>query len=170
MSEFVAFFTQNEVTNAGIVFFMLGGFFIAIFHTIILSALFRLDFKGWLFFVVDPLLILLAGVLNSHLVILVFFLLFISVFVLGFTGMIYAGIIKSREEKREMDKFRRRYPIAPKPLWKNVAGLIVIVLFLVSFYYLGFASVFLLFIIIPAFSAILPSNKNKFLKYQKQSV
>ncbi len=166
MNEFIAFFTQHNVSNASIVFLMLAGCFIAIFHTIILSALFRLNFRGWLFFVVDPLLILLAGILNRHLVFLVFFLLFISVFVLGFMGMIYAGFTKSKEEKKKREQLRQRYHIAPKPLWKKIGGFIVVALFFVSFYHLGFYSVLLLFIIVPVLSAILPGNRNKFLKYQ----
>ncbi|QEH43246.1 hypothetical protein [Chitinophaga sp. XS-30] len=167
MQEFIAFFTRNEVTNTGIFFLMLGSCFIAIFHTIILSALFRLDFKGWLFFVVDPLLILLAGVLGKHLVMLVFFLLFISVFILAFTGMVYAGVIKSREEKKEREQLRKRYHVAPKPLWKKVAGFVAVALFFVSFYHIGFSAVLLLIIIVPVIAAILPSNKNRFLKYQR---
>ncbi|OQP58579.1 hypothetical protein [Niastella populi] len=166
MNEFIAFFTRHNVSNASIGFMMLAGCFIAIFHTVILSALFRLNFRGWLFFVVDPLLILLAGILNRQLVFPVFFLLFISVFVLGITGMIYAGFIKSKEEKKKREQLRRRYRIAPKPLWKNIGGFIVVALFFVSFYYLGFYSVLLLFIIVPVLSAILPGNRNKFLKYQ----
>ena len=166
MKEFIAFFTQSEVSIVSIVFFMLASCFIAIFHTIILSALFRLNFRGWLFFVANPLLILVAGILNRHLVFLVFFLLFISVFVLGFIGMIYAGFTKSKEEKKEREQLRRRYHIAPKPLWKKVGGFIAVILFFVSFYYLGFYSVFAFLIIVKVFSAILPSNKNRFLKYQ----
>jgi hypothetical protein len=166
MDEFIAFFTRNEVTNIEIVFLMLGSCFVAIFHTVILSALFRLNFRGWLFFVVDPLLVLLAGVLDRRMVFLVFFLLFISVFVLGFIGMIYAGYTKSREEKKERERLRRRYHIAPEPLWKKIAGFMVVALFFVSFYYFGFYSVVLVFIIVPVLSAILPSNRNKFLKYQ----
>lgn len=167
MNEFITFFAQNEVTYAGIVFFMLASCFVAIFHTVILSALFRFNFKGWLFFVVDPLLILLTGILNSHLVLPVFFVLFISVFILGFIGMIYSGFTKSKEEKKEREQLMKRYHIAPKPLWKKIGGFIVVALFFVSFYYFGFYSIVLLFIIIPVLSAILPSNKNKFLKYQR---
>lgn len=167
MDEFIAFFTQNEVTNAGIVFLTLASCFIAIFHTMILAALFRLNFKNWLFFVIDPLLILLTGLLAGHLVFLVFFVLFISVFILGFIGMVFAGVTKSREEKKEREQLRKRYNIAPKPLWKKIVGGVAMVLFLVSFYHFGFFSVFLLLLIVPFISAILPSNKNKFLKYQR---
>ncbi|HEX9601251.1 MAG TPA: hypothetical protein VF985_07175 [Mariniflexile sp.] len=166
MDEFIAFFTQNEVTNGGIVFFMLASCFVAIFHTLILSSLFRLNFRGWLFFVINPLLILLAAFLDRHMVSLVFFLLFISVFVLGFIGMIYGGFTKSKEEKKEREQLRERYNIAPKPLWKKIAGFMVVALFFASFYYLGFYSVLLPLIIVPVLWGILPSNKNKFLKYQ----
>lgn len=166
MNEFISFFTQNEVTNVGIVFLMLASCFIAVFHTIILSTLFRLNFKRWLFFAIDPLLILLAAVLDRHLVFLVFFVLFISVFILGIIGMIFAGITKSREEKIEREQLRKRYKITPKPLWKKIAGGGAMVLFLVSFYYFGFFSVLLLLLVVPFISTLLPSNKNKFLKYQ----
>lgn len=167
MNEFITFFTRNEVTNAGIVFLMLASCFVAIFHTIILSVLFRLTFKSWLFFAINPLLILLTGILNRNLVFLVFFILFISVFILGFTGMVFAGITKCREEKNEREQLRKRYKITPTPLWKKIVGGVVMVLFLVSFYHFGFFSVVLLFLVVPFISSILPSNKSKFLKYQR---
>lgn len=166
MDEFIIFFTQNEVTNAGIVFLMLASCFIAVFHTITLSTLLGLNFNRWLFLVIDPLLILLVAVLDRHFVFLVFFVLFISVFILGFIGMIFTGITKSRE-KKEREQLRKRYKIAPTAFWKKIVGGLAMVLFLVSFYYFGFVSVLLLLLVVPFISELLPSNKSKFLKYQR---
>jgi hypothetical protein len=167
MNEFIVFFTQHEITHAGIAFFMLAGCFVAIFHTVILAALFGLDFKGWLFFVIDPLLILLTGMWDRNLVFLVFFLLFISVLVLGGVGMIYSGFAKAEEEKKEIEKLTKRYSTAPKPIWKKIAGLIAVALVFTSFYCFGLYTVFLLFIVFPVLSGLLPSNRNRFLKYQR---
>jgi len=141
-------------------FLMLFGLGIALFHTLILTELYKVKLKPvWLLFIVDPLIIASGFFLFPKQAGFIFIGLFVSVFVLGIIAFIKHGI------QGIIDRFREARS-QKKPFWKAaLSGLGILCLFL-AFNFLGiYAFVIVIFFIIVA--SILPSNKNRFYFYQR---
>ncbi|MBO0593165.1 hypothetical protein I2486_17315 [Cellulophaga sp. E16_2] len=166
MNETLELLTKNEVTTAGIIFLMIFSCFVALFHTVIFSGLFKAKFNGWLFFVVNPLLILLSSLIYRPITYVMFGLLFISVFILAIIGMIYAGISGVKKARVEQDKINKKYDIEATPIWKKLLGYLAVLVVIIAFYYVGFYAIFFLIFAIPFLNFILPNTKSRFLKYQ----
>ncbi|WP_438710190.1 hypothetical protein ACSTS3_13815 [Aquimarina muelleri] len=167
MNDIIEFLLKNEADTPQVIFFMFFSCGIAIFHTVILGGLFNLKFKPWLFFVLNPLSLLIASVIDKRLVLPLLLLHFISVFLLGIIGAIYSGIRSVNKEKKEIAKIKRKYNAKETPLWKKIAGILLMILFFISFFFIGIHAFLLLFLIVPVLSSFFPSNKSRFLKYQK---
>ncbi len=167
MNDIIDFLLKNEADTPQVLFFMFFSCGIAIFHTVILGGLFNLKFKPWLFFVLNPLSLLIASVIDKRLVLPLLLFHFISVFLLGIIGAIYSGIRSVNKEKKEIAKIKRKYNVKETPLWKKIAGILFGILFFISFFLIGPYALLLLFLIIPVLSSFFPSNKSRFLKYQK---
>ncbi|WP_326980920.1 hypothetical protein VUJ46_11415 [Chryseobacterium sp. MYb264] len=141
-------------------FLMLFGLGIALFHTLILTELFKLKLKpGWILFIIDPLIIALGFFLFPKQSGFIFIGLFASVFVLGIIAFIRHGIQGIVDSFREAKKDK-------KPLWKVVASGLAIVFFFLCFLFLGIYSFFIVIFLV-IITSILPSNKNRFYFYQR---
>ncbi len=171
MNDFLDFLTQNEIDGAGVIFLMIFGLGIALFQTVIFSALFNLKFPNWLFFVLCPLLIGVSFFIDSHYPFAVVLLLFGSVFFFAIIGMIYSGIRSSKQEKQERENFNRKHNIQKTPLDKKLLGFLVGACLIGAFFYLAQSgNLKLLFLIIPGFIIInnifFPSKKSQFMRLQ----
>ncbi|MFK7059786.1 hypothetical protein V3Q90_06575 [Flavobacterium oreochromis] len=166
MNELLATFFNNEIANGQIIMMIIFSCFIAIFHTVILMTLWDINLKPkWICFLVNPLLIGITALIYRNAVSFIFILIAISVFVMAIIGMVHSAIVQSREDKIEKEKFNIKYNIKPKPKWQKVLSLILTIVVFGVFSFLGiytFVIVFLAIIVM----AFLPSNKNRFLKYQ----
>ena len=171
MNEVLEFFNQNTADGAQVIFLMLFGLGVALFYTIIFSGLFNLKFPGWLFFVLCPSLIGISFLIDARFPLAVMLLLFLSVFVFAFIGMIYSGIKSSKEERIETEKFNKKHNIQKTPLFKKLLGVFILGCIIGVVYFLAeTGNLKLLFLIIPGLillkSIFFPSNKSKFLRLQ----
>lgn len=171
MNEFLAFFDNNKIDGAFVIFMMLFSLGIALFHTIIFSALFNLKFKTWLFFVLCPSLIGLGFLVDPRYAMMIFLFLFLSVFLFGIIGMIYGGIQKSKTDRIEREKFNKLHNIQKTPLGKKILGVLLLGGIIGVFLFLAEREqLHLLILIIPGLIFIntifFPSNKSKFIKLQ----
>jgi hypothetical protein len=171
MDEFLAFFERNSIDGIQVIFMMLFSLGIALFLTVIFSALFNLKFPTWLFFVLCPSLIGLAFLVHPKYSMIIFLFLSVSIFLFGIIGMFYAGIQKSKTEKVAREKFNRLHNIQKTPLSKKLLGVFIIGGIIGAYFFLAERNQLkLLFLIIPGLilinSVFFPSNKSKFLKLQ----
>lgn len=171
MDEFLAFFERNSIDGIQVIFMMLFSLGIALFLTVIFSALFNLKFPTWLFFVLCPSLIGLAFLVHPKYSMIIFLFLSVSIFLFGIIGMFYAGIQKSKTEKVAREKFNRLHNIQKTPLSKKLLGVFIIGGIIGAYFFLAERNQLkLLFLIIPGLILIntvfFPSNKSKFLKLQ----
>ncbi|MCD1116098.1 hypothetical protein [Chryseobacterium turcicum] len=149
-----------EITIQMLPFLVLFSLGIALFHTLILSALLEIKLKpGWIMFLIDPLIITGGYFLFPKYSGLIFIGLFLSVFALAIIAIITKGI------RGIIDSFREARA-AKKPLWKIVLSGFGILLAYLGFFYFGIYSIFIIaFVII--IGSILPNNKNRFFFYQR---
>ncbi|MGS2762166.1 hypothetical protein [Sinomicrobium sp. M5D2P9] len=167
MDNLLDLYIKQEVATPMVIFFMLFAMGIAIFHTVIFAKLLDLNFRKWLFFVLNPALIGLSAWINKKLALVVFFLLVISVFLFAIIGAVRSGIVSARENRTKRTKFNAKYNIKPTPLWKKIAGGILALSFFYLFTRTGPYALLLLFLIIPLVNLFLPGNKNRYLRYQR---
>ncbi len=161
MNEIISFFQNQHVETSMVIFFMLFGCVMAIFHTFIFIGLYRLEFPRWLFFILNPALIGLTFLINRHLSLFAFCVEFISVFVLAFIGMVYSAVTKSKEEKIALAKLNQQFNTEKESLWKKILKGVFIFLLLFTGP-IGFVMIFIIILLY----FILPNSKNRFLKYQ----
>ena len=160
MSEFLNYFNTFEMDIPIVVFLMLFSCGIAIFHTVILSGILKLNFRPkWLFFALNPTLIGCTYLIFHHgYALLTFTVLFLSVFVLGLIAMIISTIRDNRKKVHYPQK-------NPKPLWKKIWIGTAVIVFIIVFFLSGPYAV-LIIIVSGIVLEMLPSSKNRFLKYQ----
>lgn len=165
MSEFLNSILNQDIETPLIIFLMLFSLGLAIFHTVIVSALFEIKINGWFFFVFNPLLIGITALTFRHAVFLVFLLMVISVFAFGIIGMIYAGVRESFRESKKNERFYKKYNIKPQSKAKKILS---VILSLALFVVLGLSGFYMFLIIfgIIVLQAFLPNNKSRFLKFQ----
>lgn len=162
MTEFLDFFKTQQVDTAMVIFLMAFSCGIAIFHTLIFSALYGVNLRPkWFFFAFNPALVGLGFLIHSGYSLLALVTLFGSVFLFAIIGMIYSSI-KGNEEERE---FNRRHPKPPEPFWKKILGLVLAILLFLTFSVSG-AYFFVFIFAVAIASALMPSSKSRFLKYQ----
>lgn len=171
MNEILEFLNQNKADGAEVIFLMLFSLGVALFHTIIFSGLFNLKFPNWLFFVLCPAIIGVSFLIDDRLPFAVILLLFPSVFIFAFIGMIYSGIKSSKQERIERENFNKKHNIQKTPLFEKLLGLFVLGCIIGAIYFLAETeNLKLLFLIIPGFillkNIFFPSNKSKFLRLQ----
>lgn len=165
MNDFLNSILSQDIDTPLIIFLMFFSLGLAIFHTIIVSGLFEIKIKGWFFFVFNPLALGVTALLYKPAVFLVFSVMVISLFALAIIGMIYATIKDSIRESKKNDRFYKKYNIKPDSKAKKfISGFLGLVLFLLLAMS-GFYMFFIIFSIV-VLHAFLPSNKNRFLKFQ----
>lgn len=171
MNEFLAFFDHNSIDGTEVIFLMLFSLGIALFHNFIFSGLYNLKFPAWLFFILCPSLIGLAFLVHPKYSMMIFLFLFLSVFLFGIIGMIYSGIIESKEDRIKTEKFNRLHNIQKTPLSKKLLGILILAVIIGTYFFLAERNLLkLLFLIIPGLifikSIFFPSSKSKFFKLQ----
>ncbi|MBS7230263.1 hypothetical protein KHA90_04430 [Flavobacterium psychroterrae] len=171
MNDFFTLLTQNKADPGALIFLILFSFGIALFQTVIFAALYNLKFPNWLFFVLTPLLVGGSYLIDASYPFAIIFVLFLTLFLFTIIGMIYSGIISSKKEKIEREKFNRIHNIPKTPLKDKLLGFLVLVAIIAAFYWLAVSeNLKLLFLIIPGLilvsSIFFPSNKSKFLKME----
>lgn len=167
MDQFLAIFVKYDPNWGSIIFIMVMSFFVAIFHTVILSSLFNLDFNKKLFFILNPSLIGICGLIDTRLALVVFLLISVSVFILGISGVFVASIRDKTETKKEIENFYKKYQILPSNKTKKIifSSLFITILF-VGMFYIGFQAILILIALVLIDIIFLPTNKRRFLKYQ----
>lgn len=162
MDEFFNFIETTQIETPVVAFFVIFALAIALFHTFILSGIYKWDFRPkWLFFAINPSLIVLTYLFFGNYVLVTFGILFASVFILAILGMFVSVFIKDKDE----ENFNRKHNIPKKPLWKRILITIGTILFGIIFLSIGPYAFVLIFAFI-ILSAILPNKTNRFLKYQ----
>jgi len=145
---------------------MLFGAAIAIFHSVLILDALEVNIKpGWIFFILNPALIGITFLINSKYTLVVFLLLFVSVFIIGFYTMITHSIKGIKKDAEDTRKFNKRYNIAPTPLWKKVLRILIgfaVIAFLFSSGIYAFVIIFAFIII----QKLLPNPTGQFLKLQ----
>lgn len=161
MGELFDFFGGEQLGLPIVIFLMVFSCGIAIFHTVIFG-IFNINIRPkWLFYALNPALIGGASLLSPNLALVVFIVLFASVFILGIIAAIVAAI-RGNDDERE---FMKQYPKAKMPLWKKILGYIAI--FTIGPLFLASGPYAFVIIIAGGFIiAMLPSSKNRFKKYQ----
>lgn len=170
MNDFLEFYNTLEIDKGLLVMLMLMSVFVAIFHTVILTALYEIRLKPkWLFFVLNPLSIWLCSLYDSRLSALVAIGLFLSVFVLGIVGMIYSTIRSGYQSSKEESARRKKAGLAELPLWKKILYSISGLLFFGFVFTLGVPYfILIVFIILPFLTSIFkPTNKKRFYRIQR---
>lgn len=152
----------NEIELYHVIFMALFSMGLAIFHTVILTALFGLRFKTWLFFVLNPLLILISYFINNALSGLVFVVLCASVFLLAIIGMFFRIISGTIQDIKERNKLKKKRT----PWWQVLLGLTGGLILFSSFSFLGPVTFIVIVIIIVVVSKILPGSENRFFRLQ----
>lgn len=167
MDQFIEFLTQQDPNWGAIIIFMAMSVGVAIAHTVIFAGLFGLEFNKKLFFIANPSIILACALIDTRWGLAAFLIIFASVFLFAFVGMFVAGFRSNNEDKTEGEKFYLRYQQTPP---SNTRKNILLILFLlcigVSFFYIGYYSLLIAVIFVLAVGIFMPTNKNRFLKYQ----
>jgi hypothetical protein len=172
MNEVFNFLNQQDINTPILIFLMLFSCGIALFHTLIFSALYNLSLRPkWLFFALNPILIGLGYLYRPGFSLLAFAFLFASVFIFGLIGMIYAGIIQSKQDKIDQKNFDARYHVPKSNKLKNLAmslGFLAIIGLGIWLHSEGKLS--LLLVIIPVMIVLdgifLPTRRSNFYKFQ----
>lgn len=148
---------------------MVMSIFVAIFHTVIISGLYQKNIKPrWLMFALNPSLIGLAALAERNLGALVFIFLFLSVFVLGIFGMIYAAIRSGIESSKLKNEESIKSGKAPLPAWRKIIYIAGPLLFIGFVFTLGVAYfIIVFFIILPFLSSLKPNNEKSFYNLQR---
>lgn len=170
METFLDFYNSLSVEWPFLFFMMFMSMGVAIFHTVIIGGLFNINIKPkWLFFIVNPALIAISGLVDVKLGVLVFIILFLSVFVLGILGMIISSISDGYKRVKREDKERVKIGKKPLPWWIKILGSLSTLFFFGFMLSLGPAYfIIIIFIILPFLTSIFnKSNKKIFYKLQR---
>lgn len=170
METFSDFYNSLSVEWPFLFFMMFMSMGVAIFHTVIIGGLFNINIKPkWLFFIVNPALIAISGLVDVKLGVLVFIILFLSVFVLGILGMIISSISDGYKRVKREDKERVKIGKKPLPWWIKILGSLSTLFFFGFMLSLGPAYfIIIIFIILPFLTSIFnKSNKKIFYKLQR---
>jgi len=172
MNEFIAFFFKQDVDVALLLFLMVFSCGIAFFQTLVVSFLFDIKVRpGWLFFVLDPIIVGLSFLYRPGYALLAMVCLFASVFPLALVGMIRSAIIKGKEESAIRKKFEAKYQTPEKSKLIKLAVTLGVFAFIgLCFWLHDQRKLSLLLVIVPVLivldSIFLPSKKTKFYKLQ----
>lgn len=163
------FFNELEIEWIMLIFLMFFSAGIAIFHNLILSGLYKINFRpAWLFFVLNPALIGLAALVDKRFGVIVFAILFISVFVLGIFGMVYEAIKTSVLDSKLKDQLLIKEGKPPIPLWKKILTAIWGITFVILFFTVGTPYIILfVFIVLPFLASLKGGNKKSFYNLQR---
>lgn len=170
METFSDFYNTLSIDWSFLIFMMFMSMGAAIFHTVIIQGLFNINIKPkWLFFILNPALIGIAGLVDVKLGALVFIILFLSVFVLGILGMIFSSISEGYKSVKRQDKERTKMGKKPFPWWIKILGSLSTLFFFGFMLSLGPAYfIIIIFIILPFLTSIFnKSNKKIFYKLQR---
>lgn len=149
---------------------MLMSMFAAIFHTVIIEGLWGIKLKPqWFFFVFNPTLIGLSAQYETKLGVLVFIIIFLSVFIFGILGIIIDSIRSGYKSVKREDLYRKKNGMKPMPMWKKIIGTLSTIVFFVFIISLGLPYfILIVFIILPFIISIFSKNNTKsFYKLQK---
>ena len=115
MNEFIAFFFKQDVDVALLLFLMVFSCGIAFFHTLIVNFLFDIKVRpGWLFFVLDPIIVGLSFLYRPGYALLGMVCLFASVFPLALVGMIRSAIIRAKKKAQLERNLKRNIKLRKK--------------------------------------------------------
>lgn len=169
MQEIYNFYTNLNANWGMLTMMIIMSAFVGIFHNVIFSSLFKIKLKPYyLFCVLNPLLIVTAGLYHPNLGALIAIVLFVSVFFFGILGMIYAGIQQSFEKHKEQTEFRKGKNLAPIPIWKKIASNVLLLVLFGFILALGVPYAILAVILFVILSSIFKkSNKSKFYSLQR---
>ncbi|MEO5910173.1 MAG: hypothetical protein ABIP95_04750 [Pelobium sp.] len=169
MEDFFEFYKTLNANWGIITIMMVMSIFVAIFHTVIISGLYQKNIKPrWLMFALNPSLIGLAALAERNLGALVFIFLFLSVFVLGIFGMIYAAIRSGIESSKLKNEESIKSGKAPLPAWRKIIYIAGPLLFIGFVFTLGVAYfIIVFFIILPFLSSLKPNNEKSFYNLQR---
>ncbi len=162
MSEFIL----QDIETPMIILFMIMSSVIAVFHKVIFEKLFDLHLNKWLFFVVDPALIGIVTWIDKRFSILTFLLLFFSVFILGFIGMIYSAVKTSKKGLAKIDEYNKNHHLKPITWWQKILIILGGILLIISFTLFGHIAIPLLFLLIPYIRWVIPNNETRFFRLQ----
>src|SRR5690606_37807992 len=147
---------------------MLFSLLLALVHTLIFLALFKISFRpSKLLYILYPSIMAVTAFIDLRWIVLEFIVLFLFTFVLGICGMIFAFIKSVKLSQKERHRFRKKHHIPRKPLRKKILGGFFSLLFILVFYVNPGLFVLSIFLILPILSLILPSKRNRFFKYQQ---
>lgn len=170
MQDIITSLTNQDVPLALLIMLMIFMLGVALFHTLIFSGLYNINLRpNWLFFVLNPLILLVVWLINSHYSILVLIIMFISVFLFGIIGMIYSAVTDKEETYDSNGAFRKKYDIKtkkkfnPKDIIIAIAA-IGLAIFLFSKFHEGGIILWFGLIFLIAFAS--PSQSKRFLKMQ----
>jgi hypothetical protein len=146
-----------DVSGAMVPFLAAFALGIALFHTLIFGGLFAIELKpSWALFVLYPLAVGVAGLIEPAFSALIMVVLFVSTFVFALIGMISAGI-------RDARAAAKRAPA--KPWWVRLLRACLAIAGFSVFFLSG--NLFVLLIIAAIIvSWLLPTPKSKFLSMQ----
>jgi len=160
MNEFLDFFKSQAIDFPFVVFMMLFSCGIALFHSLIILSLYNLELRPkWMFYALNPAIILVAYYIQSGYALLALILLFASVFIMAIIGGIRSAIKGDPETKR----YNSLKP--KKPLWKRIVIGVAVTVFCIVFISSG-PYAFVIIFAIAFFTGIMPSSTNRFKKYQ----
>jgi hypothetical protein len=165
MDQSIEFLTRQDPNWGTIIFLMAMSVFIAIFHTVIFALLFNFTFNKKLFFFANPLIISSCALVDTRWGLAAFLIIFASVFLFAFIGILAAGF--RNEEKTEREKFYFQYHrTPPSKTRKHFLQIIFLVCIGCSYFYIGYYCLLIAFIFLLAIGIFMPTNKSRFLKYQ----
>ncbi|WP_461533166.1 hypothetical protein [Sinomicrobium sp.] len=168
MTNFIHDITRFEVAPPAVFFLMLFSLLLALVHTLIFLALFKISFRpSKLLYILYPSIMAVTAFIDLRWIVLEFIVLFLFTFVLGICGMIFAFIKSVKLSQKERHRFRKKHHIPRKPLRKKILGGFFSLLFILVFYVNPGLFVLSIFLILPILSLILPSKRNRFFKYQQ---
>lgn len=109
MEDFIQSLLNIEISLSSLIAMISISSFIAIFYTIILSGLYQIKFKSWLFFILNPALIFIAFLLFNSISTIVLLIQFALVFPLAFIGIIYDSFSTKKQENLELDALNLKF-------------------------------------------------------------
>ncbi|CAM4015174.1 hypothetical protein SAMN06265348_101186 [Pedobacter westerhofensis] len=172
MKEILYFFSSQEVSIPLLVFMMMFSEGTALFHTLIFDGLYGITVRPkYLFFVINPMIVLLAWFVRPGASLLALTLLFASVFLLGMTGMIFSGFLKGKKDRAERKEFEAKYQTPEKEKIRNIFFLVgICALIGLGFWLNSQGRLSLMLLIVPSLIVLdaifLPAAKTKFYKLQ----
>ncbi|WP_316804972.1 hypothetical protein [Pedobacter nototheniae] len=172
MNEFFDFFSKQQVDYPTLVFLMAFSCGIALFHTLIFTGLYDFNLRPkWIFFLINPLLVCLFFIKQPGYAFLALVILFASVFISAFIGMIYAGLKEGKKDKIDQEKFDTKYNIPKKSRLRRIlGGIAAFTIIALGLWLASIEKLSLLLIIIPVIVVLdaifFPSRKTNFYKLQ----